>query len=194
MVSFQLPSRLSIAPVNRAGDSSVNCSTLIGPPVLPTRNDRVPSKWFALNAASPTLIPPLWLSGLGDRLETGGGARPQAAPAARRGAPASARTGPLDGVEAQPGDDHEGMAGVRVDRHPATAPGLAPALERGRVELTVHQPGRGERERHRSRAVVRRVDPRLVALDAAVAAAVAVRRACHLVGGADDRRDLRRRA
>ena len=102
--------------------------------------------------------------------------------------PARALVGAPAGVEAQAGDDHEGVAGVGVDRDPLALAGLAPAHEAGRVERLVEHPGAVEGVGHRARAVVARVLPR------AVPAAVLVRLGGDPVAGGDDRLDQRRRA
>src|SRR5581483_7823045 len=73
-------------------------------------------------------------------------ARPAAAAGARRG-----------GVEAEPGDDHVGVAAVRVDRDPAAAAGAAPAHERGGVERLPEQAAAVERVADGAGAVVARV-------------------------------------
>src|SRR3954469_20228657 len=82
-------------------------------------------------------------------------------------------------VEAQPRDDHERVAVVRVDRDPAALAGGAPLHEAGRVERAVEQARAGERERDGARAVVAGVAP------GAVAAAPLVRLGGDLVAGGD---------
>src|SRR5918998_612368 len=54
--------------------------------------------------------------------------------------PARARAALAARVEAKAADRHEHVAGVRVDRDPATAPGGAVAHEAARVERAVEQP------------------------------------------------------
>ena len=82
--------------------------------------------------------------------------------------------------------------GVGVDRHPAPGAGPAEARQRGGVHRAVDEPGRGQREGDRARAVVGAVDERLVG-QAPVAAAVDVGLARDRVGGVDDGRHTRRR-
>src|SRR4051794_28426850 len=84
-------------------------------------------------------------------------------------------------VEAQPGYDHEGVAGVGVDRDPAARPRLAVAHEAARGERAVEQPGARQRERDGARAVVARVLP------GAVPAAPLVGLGGDLVAGGDHR-------
>ena len=67
--------------------------------------------------------------------------------------------GPAAGVEAQPGDDHVGVAALGVDRHPLALAGLAPAHEAGGVERLVEQAGAVEGVGQRARAVIARVRP-----------------------------------
>ena len=81
---------------------------------------------------------------------------------------------------------HEHVARAGPDRHPLAGPGLAPGHERARGERRLEQPGGGEREGDRARAVVARVQP------LAVAAAPQVRRARDDVARLDDLADRRR--
>src|SRR6185295_10585724 len=70
-----------------------------------------------------------WRWTWGARLEPGRVARREAADRAVRGLPARARLLEPDRVEARAADDHERVARVGVDRHPLSAPRLAPARE-----------------------------------------------------------------
>src|SRR4051812_6677270 len=98
---------------------------------------------------------------------------------------AADRVVPHTGVEPQSGDDHEGVARVRVDREPLALAPLAPAHERARVERAAGQEaGAAQRVGHGAGAVVARI------LDLAVAAAVLVRLADDLVGRVDRAHDL----
>src|SRR3954467_10637354 len=56
-------------------------------------------------------------------------------------------------VEAQPGDDHVGVAAVGVDGHPLARAGDAPLLEAAAVEGRVEQVRAVQREGDRARAV-----------------------------------------
>src|SRR5262245_30190406 len=82
-------------------------------------------------------------------------------------------------VEAQPGDDQERVAGVRVDREPLALAARAPAHERRRVERALQQAGEVQRVGDGARAVIALVD------EPAMPAAVAVREGLELVGGPD---------
>src|SRR6202008_3245012 len=84
-----------------------------------------------------------------------------------------------DGVEAQAGDLHEGVFGVRVDGDPHAGAGVAPALGGARVERFRDQPGAVEGEADRARAVV------AVGVEGGVAAAPDVGPADDRVGGVD---------
>ena len=83
-------------------------------------------------------------------------------------------------VEAQPGDVHEDVAVVRVDRDPLAGAGRAPLRELAGDERGVEQPRGGERVADRARAVVAAVDER------AVAAAPDVRELRDRVAAGDD--------
>ena len=93
-----------------------------------------------------------------------GGWRAVKPPVPRARPPASgAGLAPPARVEAQPGDRHERMAVVGVDRHPAARPGAAPARQRARGHRRVDEARGGQGEGDRARAVVGGVDPRLLA-------------------------------
>src|SRR3954469_9672648 len=67
---------------------------------------------------------------------------------ARGGGPAGvARAAQVAGVVAKAGDDHEDVAGVRVDRDPLAGPWLAPRHEVARGQRRVEEAGRRESER-----------------------------------------------
>src|SRR3954447_25449477 len=100
---------------------------------------------------------------------------------AHRARPARAAARQRARVVAPAVDDHERVAGVRVDRDAAARAGLAPALEAGGVERAREQPAGGERVADRARAVI-------AARRAAVAAAPHVGRAGDLVRRGDDAR------
>ena len=84
------------------------------------------------------------------------------------------------GVEAQAGDRHVHVAGVRVDRDPLALAGLSPAEVVVRGERALQQAGAAQRVGDRARAVVARVLP------ATVAAAPLVGQLRDLVAGGDD--------
>ena len=91
------------------------------------------------------------------------------------------------GVEAQAGDDHEGVAALRVDRDPLALAGLAPAHEAGGVERLVEHARRRGRRRTSSPSSRSPSPPTCRAR----------RRTCRAwwrsVAGGDDRLDQRRR-
>ena len=118
-------------------------------------------------------------------------ARLEAARVAQRDAPAraalgrardlAARDAARARVQAQAGDDGEGVARVRVDRDPRALALQAPAQEARGVQRALEQLGREQRVGDGARAVVARV------LDLGVTAAVLVRLVEQLVGGEDRR-------
>src|ERR1700760_4326816 len=80
-----------------------------------------------------------------------------------------ARAGAADRVEGEPGDDHPGVFGVRVDRDPLARARVAPGLEAGRVERAWEEAAAVQGEAGRPGAVVAR------GFEGAVAAAPDVR-------------------
>src|SRR5207302_9980514 len=95
---------------------------------------------------------------------------------------------PPAGVESQAGDDEEGVAAVRVDRHPPPGAALPVAHQLRRVLGARDQVRAVKGERDGAGAVVAAVVP------ASVPAAVDVRLGDDLVGGGDDLLDLVGRA
>src|SRR3954453_11308634 len=91
------------------------------------------------------------------------------------------------GVQPEPRDHREGMAGVGEDRDPLAVTALAEAEERARVERALEQSAVDQRVRDGAGAVV------AVVLDLGVPAAVLVRHVLDLVGGPDRLLDLDRR-